>query len=204
MNENTIITGKKQTTYKNVMIVGGVLFALGTLLWILNVDGCRVYKYMHFGLIGNMFFFDPPILSILLDFGAILLVWGLIWYLEFQNVSITVTDKRVFGTAKWKKRVDLPFDSISAVATSALHGITVATSSGSIRFKFIENNIDVHDAISKLLLERQHNTVASISNIEEVSTASAADELKKYKDLLDSGIITEEEFNAKKKQLLGL
>ena len=33
---------------------------------------------------------------------------------------------------------------------------------------------------------------------------SNADELKKYKDLLDSGIITEEEFEAKKKQLLGL
>ena len=31
-----------------------------------------------------------------------------------------------------------------------------------------------------------------------------ADELKKYKDLLDSGIITQEEFDAKKKQLLGL
>ena len=31
-----------------------------------------------------------------------------------------------------------------------------------------------------------------------------ADELKKYKDLLDSGVITQEEFDAKKKQLLGL
>lgn len=33
---------------------------------------------------------------------------------------------------------------------------------------------------------------------------SAADELKKFKDLLDSGVITQEEFDAKKKQLLGL
>ena len=32
----------------------------------------------------------------------------------------------------------------------------------------------------------------------------AADELKKYKDLLDCGAITQEEFNALKKQLLGL
>ena len=36
------------------------------------------------------------------------------------------------------------------------------------------------------------------------SGISSADELKKYKDLLDSGIITQEEFDAKKKQLLGL
>lgn len=33
---------------------------------------------------------------------------------------------------------------------------------------------------------------------------SNADELVKYKDLLDSGIITQEEFDAKKKQLLRL
>ena len=34
--------------------------------------------------------------------------------------------------------------------------------------------------------------------------ASSADELKKMKELLDMGIITQEEFDAKKKQLLGL
>lgn len=33
---------------------------------------------------------------------------------------------------------------------------------------------------------------------------SAADEIRKYKELLDDGIITQEEFDAKKKQLLGL
>lgn len=36
------------------------------------------------------------------------------------------------------------------------------------------------------------------------SVCSAADELKKFKELLDLGIITQEEFDAKKKQLLGL
>ena len=40
-----------------------------------------------------------------------------------------------------------------------------------------------------------------INNIQETSNA---DELKKYKDLLESGAITQEEFDAKKKQLLGL
>ena len=33
---------------------------------------------------------------------------------------------------------------------------------------------------------------------------SAADEIKKFKELLDIGAITQEEFDAKKKQLLGL
>ena len=36
------------------------------------------------------------------------------------------------------------------------------------------------------------------------ASVSSADEIKKYKELLDSGIITQEEFDAKKKQLLSL
>ncbi len=36
------------------------------------------------------------------------------------------------------------------------------------------------------------------------STTSVTDELKKYKELLDIGIITQEEFDSKKKQLLNL
>lgn len=35
-------------------------------------------------------------------------------------------------------------------------------------------------------------------------TADTANELKKYKELLDSGVITQDDFDAKKKQLLGL
>lgn len=41
----------------------------------------------------------------------------------------------------------------------------------------------------------------STTIIQEVSTA---DELKKYKELLDSGVITQAEYDEKKKQLLGL
>ena len=53
-----------------------------------------------------------------------------------------------------------------------------------------------------------------ISEIEDVKanqvnntpapTTSPVEEIKKYKELLDMGIITQEEFDIKKKQLLGL
>ena len=38
----------------------------------------------------------------------------------------------------------------------------------------------------------------------QVQQVSGADEIMKYKELLDNGIITQEEFDAKKKQILGL
>ena len=40
--------------------------------------------------------------------------------------------------------------------------------------------------------------------VPQISAASSADEIKKYKELLDDGVITKEEFEMKKKQLLGL
>ena len=43
-----------------------------------------------------------------------------------------------------------------------------------------------------------------VNTVSTTIATSGADEIKKYKELLDSGIITQEEFDAKKKQLLGL
>ena len=72
-----------------------------------------------------------------------------------SKMQIVVTDKRVYGQAGFGKRVDLPIDSISAVASSALSGIAVATSSGRISFLGIEENEKIRATIAQLLLERQ-------------------------------------------------
>jgi len=57
--------------------------------------------------------------------------------------------------------------------------------------------IIMQDKINTLCTSKAANTASQ----EQPQTT---DELKKYKELLDSGIITQEEFDAKKKQLLGL
>ena len=138
--------------------------------------------------------------------GAFFVVYfwlSLICLLCFSNAEITVTDKRIFGRAIFKQRVDLPIDKISSVGTCLFNGIGVATSSGRIKFLFCKNQNEVFEAISKLLLDRQEQKPRETA-IRSERPQSSADELKKYKDLLDSGIITQDEFDAKKKQLLGL
>lgn len=58
---------------------------------------------------------------------------------------------------------------------------------------------------SNLILQfanlKRRNISATNSN---TSTISSASEIRKYKELLDDGIITEEEFNKKKQELLDL
>lgn len=118
-----------------------------------------------------------------------------------SKMEIVVTDKRVYGKAAFGKRVDLPLDSISAISMSFMKGIAIGTSSGKVNFKMIKNNEDIHKDVSNLLLKRQHNNK---TNNDIHNNISNADEIKKFKDLLDSGAITQEEFDKKKKELLNL
>ena len=126
-------------------------------------------------------------------------------YKAWSKIELTVSDKRVYGSAAFGKRVDLPFDSISAVGTSAFNGIAITTASGAIKFVMIKNRDEIHSAVSKLLVERQSKEKpVATTTIKQEIPQSNADELKKYKELLDCGVISQEEFDAKKKQLLGL
>lgn len=126
-------------------------------------------------------------------------------YFWLRSYEIVVTDKRVYGKAAFGKRVDLPMDSVSAVGSTWPKGISVATSSGRIAFLIIENRDAIHKCVSDLLIERQSksNAVPAVAAKPE-EPMNNANELRKYKELLDDGVITQEEFDAKKKQLLGL
>ena len=134
---------------------------------------------------------------------AFTVIPGLI-YLWLRSYELTVTDKRIYGKVAWGKRVDLPVDSVSATATiRILKGISVSTSSGRISFLLIKNAADIYDIMNNLLIERQQKEPVSPIIKQEIPQ-SQAEELKKYKELLDMGVLSQEEFDAKKKQLLGL
>lgn len=137
-------------------------------------------------------------------YSLILFSLFLIIFAILNNSELTITDKRAYGKTPFGKRVDLPLDSISSVGTSTfLQRLSVATASGNLTFWCIENLDEFHSVMSKLLIARQTEVKKPVEIKQEVSQSNA-DELKKYKDLLDTGVITQEEFDAKKKQLLGL
>ena len=148
-----------------------------------------------FGYSGCFLYFIPVV--------AFTLIGGLL-YLWLRSYELTVTDKRIYGKVAWGKRVDLPVDSISATATIRMFkGVSVSTSSGRISFRVIKNADEIYTIMNNLLIERQQEkTNATV--VTAAPQTDEADQLKKFKDLLVNGVITQEEFDAKKKQLLGL
>ncbi len=196
MEEKEIIkgnSGKKR-------IVGLVLLALGLIILVSEIISASNWIELHpYETLGTLVF---TIKNGTFDFSVILLVIG-VFLVYISTNKITVTNKRVYGRALWKKQVDLPFDSISAVGTGLFSSIGVATSSGRISFMGISNRDEVHKAITDLIIDRQSDPVP-ITQIKQEIQQSSADELGKFKDLYDKGVITKEEFEAKKKQLLGL
>lgn len=139
----------------------------------------------------------------LLILGVIVLglYFGVNKYLS--KTSIVVTADMVKGVTGLGKQVELPIDSISTVVTSKMFkAVRCATSSGLISFAFLSNYVEVKDEISKLVLNRiKQDDAKSINSIPETNNT---DDLAKLKKLLDDGIITQEDFDAKKKQILGL
>ena len=214
MQEKIIIEGKPSKKTSTLLLkIGLVLVVVGLLLFFVTArDTWRLRRYdigetiplsSYMVALGDcVSFTNRPVIivSVILDLGLLLSIYSFILWLSIKDNCITVTNKRVYGVTKWNKRVDLPLNQISAVATSSMKGIAVGTSSGKIIFKAIENYIDVHKEITSLLANKQDAPAAQPSKAE----GNNLEDLKKLKELLDGGIISQEEFDAKKKELLGL
>lgn len=61
-----------------------------------------------------------------------------------------------------------------------------------------DNAREIKDYIEGIILNRSKNKETVVQQV------SPAEELKKFKELLDMGVISQAEFDAKKKQILGL
>lgn len=195
--ENVIIEGKYNGLFTIIAAVFVVFNSLNiwecAMLYKANsksyLDSAAWKKYEA----NSEFYFYALVYAIIFD----LLVIALAWIIK-KSVKLVVTNKRVYGTTIFGKRVDIPLDSVSAIGSGILSTVVIASSSGKIMFNCLSNYREIHNELGELLAKRQNNKVIAVNSI------SDADELKKYKDLLDNGVITQEEFDAKKKQLLGL
>ena len=146
----------------------------------------------------------PGFIIAVLGFGVF--AKNLLFLLVTAKNVLTVTETTIRGIAKPGKNIEIPVDKITSISESKkTSAVIVATASGKQSFHWLENYEQICKEIQNLIAEQKSkmNTPVQTTIMQEVPQSNA-DELKKFKELLDSGVISQEEFDAKKKQLLGL
>ena len=221
MDEKILIEAKFKKNYVSLILLGLAIFFILLALFVASIvySSGKGYKSFGFGYVGlypyniiydsfgDFFakeFFEQAFGYFMIAVAPAFVLAALFLFLLFR-CELVVTDKRVYGKAAFGIRIDLPINKISSIGLGMklFSSVAVATSSGKIKFYLLKNREDVYQTISNAIANIE-TPIAEINNKQNSSFAgSAADELKKYKELLDSGIITQEEFDAKKKQLLG-
>ena len=209
MEENVLIKSKMDEKAKSLLFgIAWSILGIGIipmlLLFVLQDDYTgRSGWYSIFKSSG-----DVEIYYTLLIIGCVLLVIGLILILYFSALAkceLTITEHIIKGSAFGGKEVSLPLNQISAYSIKKrTSSITVSTSAGIVMFSLIANYKEICDVLAKLISDSKENTSKTEIKVESKPQNSSMDDLMKLKELLDAGIISQEEFDAKKKQLLGL
>lgn len=159
------------------------------------------------------------ILLLLFTFG----IWPLIWVYRMTRYTNAVKDEPERNpTTKLLLCMFIPFYSIywtyktaqriDKLAAAKSVSSDIATLCLILEFFIpIVPMILMQDKLNSVVTARsvppqapQYSKPQEAAYAQPQTASSVADELKTYKDLLDSGVLTQEEFDAKKKQLLGL
>lgn len=207
-----------------LIVAGGVLFAS---IWVVYPDGlpkteftqkasnttsgcttAEITSEIYCGLLKH-------VLLLIFTFG----IWFLIWIYRMTGYTNNVEGEEERNpTTKLLLCLFVPFYQIFWTYKTAQRIDKIAKS------KYVSSDLSTLclilaifvPIIPPILMQDKMNTIVTTTpemvvkeqeytaKEQQKATLGTADELKTYKELLDSGVITQEEFDAKKKQLLGL
>jgi len=121
------------------------------------------------------------------------------------------TDRRLVFFAKKLTGYDLesfPYDHISSIEMGKSmmgHHITLFASGNKVAMKWIDKKQDVSGFVATVRGRMKGGAGAGDgAPAPAVAELDAADQIRKLAELRDTGILTEEEFQTKKAQILGL
>ena len=178
-----------------VAIIGSVIVLY--ILYISTLDGFSIIVFLLIGIVCWLPF-----------------IIGSMTASRINKCSLYATEHAVvadvFKALGSEINLDLPFESISAISivnnssTSSMFGgdiITISSSSGITKIPCVQNANEFRDSVLERIKQyKASSSTPNTSNI--IQPASNADELLKFKQLLDQGIISQEEFDNKKRELL--
>lgn len=142
---------------------------------------------------------------------------------DVKQCSLSLTDKCITGCRKRRfstEEIKLPIDKIDTIMAS--HGffdilrgggdtLLIRSASGVVEFPWVQNSKEFVDAtLAKIeefkqsVKDENQNLVSAVAKTVGANSgnSSSAQKIKELKELLDSGLITQEEFETKRKELL--
>ena len=127
--------------------------------------------------------------------------------LELTEGQIEGQLKTTFG----KKKLQIPIDHLDNVMTSSgfwdkVRGgetLLISSNSGLIKFHYVHNADEFAQAAMKRIDEvKKSATVPQAAPVQSVSGSDVVEKISSLKQMLDSGLITQVEFDQKKQELL--
>lgn len=122
---------------------------------------------------------------------------------NFTDGEKTVYYKDANGV-QFKAASNVLFGYLQLETASGMMNNNASNYTGENSFSFDFSDNEIMTEVSNYIKKRIDEIKSGAGAPAVVAQVSPADELKKFKELLDMGIITQDEFDAKKKQLLGL
>ena len=156
---------------------------------------CSWLRYGGFGQYCVSHFMGPVVVITAI---TIALIIASILYIKDKKTELIIQDNSVIGKKSNGKTIQFLLKDIKSVETTQKHGIKITGTGIKYVIHSISNNEEMKNAIMNMVAQIPNEQSAITESTSNVST------IKEYKELLDAGIITQEEFDAKKKQLLGL
>lgn len=118
-----------------------------------------------------------------------------------KKMSLSIKNDMIICQNAVGKTKQLLLNDVKSVESAPFSGLKIKSTGVNYTICYLENANEIRD----YLVKRMSNIATAERPKEKYDDISSEIEgLEKYKNLLDQGIITQEEFDAKKKQLLGL
>lgn len=124
-----------------------------------------------------------------------------IWSIKDLKKNIVVEENKIICQNGNKVVKEFLIKDISSVESSRLNGVILRGNNIKYKVNLLTNTEEIKSKIIELL---EKTKAILISEDGSRISNSIANEIKEYKELLDNGVISQEEFDTKKKQLLGL
>lgn len=215
MDENVVIKGKiKKNMLAIAILVIGIIAGLLSFVFAYDTyQNGEDYMYYGFGIkslepywaMYNKNFSDfytaeffNQAYGYMLIFNILAIIIYVVLKLFTERCEITVNKSSVYGTLARGKKIEIPLNQITAMHKCPFSGISLTALSGVYKFYLIENRESVIKELSHLLASPN----SEHAEHQESTETQVIEQLIKLKELVDAGVLTQEEFDEKKRKLL--